>query len=238
MKLKYVALTGADDKTNPEELGDLSAKYPFVEWAILFSQSKAGVPRYPDYGWVLHLAECQKRKPMNLSAHLCGKWVDDVTKGAISFLDDPILDAAFGRIQLNMTNGRLEKMLYDNTSLSASSCPRQDVIFGSNYKDLIFDDYDRSDLMNNFMFYEISPLFDSSGGRGIEAKVWPKPLNGVLCGYAGGLGPDNVEEQLEKLEAVVGDATIWIDMETKLRTDEEFDLKKCEQVLQIAGKWA
>lgn len=237
MKLKYVTLTGADDKTNPEALADLSAKYPFVEWAILFSQSKGGVPRYPDYGWVLHLVECHGRRPMSLSAHLCGKWVDDVTKGRITFLDDKVMDSAFSRVQLNMTNGRLENMLYDGTSLSASSCPKQDVIFGSNYKNLIHDDYDRSDLMNNFCFYDVSPLFDASGGRGVETKVWPKPLDGVLCGYAGGLGPENLEEQLKKIEAVVGDATIWIDMETKIRTDNEFDLEKCEKVLQIAEKW-
>lgn len=237
MKLKYVTLTGADDKTNPETLGDLSARYPFVEWAILFSQSKASVPRYPDYSWVLHLVECQSRKPMNLSAHLCGKWVDDVTKGRITFLDDKCIDVAFGRVQLNMTNGRFEKMICDKISCTTCAGVKQQVIFGSNYKDLVHDDYDRADLMSTFKHYGLCPLFDSSGGRGIEAKVWPKPLDGIICGYAGGLGPDNLEEQLQKIEAIVGDATIWIDMETKVRTDEEFDLKKCEKVLQIAEKW-
>jgi len=63
-----------------------------------------------------------------------------------------------------------------------------------------------------------------------------KPL---LCGYAGGLNPDNIEQELIKIEAVVGDAEIWIDMESGIRNKkDELDLEKCERVLAIAERWA
>jgi hypothetical protein len=52
----------------------------------------------------------------------------------------------------------------------------------------------------------------------------------------GGLSPDNLEEQLLKLDEVVGSDTIWIDAETHLRSngDEIFDLEKVKQFLEVA----
>lgn len=41
-------------------------------------------------------------------------------------------------------------------------------------------------------------LYDSSGGRGILPNSYRLPV-GDFCGYSGGLGPDNLEEQLPKI---------------------------------------
>jgi len=83
---------------------------------------------------------------------------------------------------------------------------------------------------------KISPLFDSSGGRGVLSE-WPKIPNhnfGPLwCGYAGGLGPNNIVDELFKIEEAVGDAEIWIDMESKIRnSNNELDFDLCEKVLK------
>jgi hypothetical protein len=89
-------------------------------------------------------------------------------------------------------------------------------------------------------------------------KAWPNPIylksteSGQVLnrwdyhGYAGGLGPDNLEEQIPRiLEAAsykgfskeIQEGDIWIDMETKVRSDQDrqFDLEKVEHCLEIAA---
>ena len=239
MKLKYVTLTGADDKTSASRMAALSAKYPYVEWAILFSQAKSGVPRYPSNDWI------QKSLPIlggcNLSAHLCGKWVADVMDGRFTFMDedDGLLSDNFRRFQLNLAGQKLKDVLLWKTKLwdcDLHSHTNQIILGGP---------YQKTGLalpVDSYFLYEVVPLFDSSGGRGIMTDTWPAvPVSEgtpLFCGYAGGLGPDNLEEQLKKIEDVVGDNTIWIDMESRIRNEQdEFDLALCEKVLEIAKAW-
>ena len=76
-------------------------------------------------------------------------------------------------------------------------------------------------------------LFDASRGCGIERSDWPVPLPGTHCGYAGGLGPDNLATQLTRIQAAAGDYAYWIDMEGKLRTPEDlFDIGRAEACLR------
>lgn len=236
MKLKFVTLTGADDNTDAAKMRQLSEKYHFAEWAILFSQAKAGVARYPSHDWVEealpNFYQC------NMSAHLCGKWVDDALKGRITFLDDDDIFDAFGRVQLNMARERLQKTLDWKNQFWNGGFDKP-IILGGPYQK-----YNIQIPTDTFMHRGVSPLFDCSGGRGILAESWPAPPlheygKPIFCGYAGGLGPDNIEEELQKIESVVGDAEIWVDMESKLRNSkDEFDLEKCEAVLVIASRWA
>jgi phosphoribosylanthranilate isomerase len=80
----------------------------------------------------------------------------------------------------------------------------------------------------------VSPLFDLSGGAGVLPVEWPPAWSGVRCGYAGGLGPANVAEQLARIERAAPGASFWIDMERRVRSedDSQFDLKKVRKVLE------
>jgi phosphoribosylanthranilate isomerase len=79
----------------------------------------------------------------------------------------------------------------------------------------------------------ISGLFDLSHGAGVLPNAWPSVLNNVYCGYAGGLSPDNVIDELRKIEPLVGAKSIWIDAETHLRNaDGNFDLTKVQAFLE------
>ena len=64
-------------------------------------------------------------------------------------------------------------------------------------------------------------LFDTSGGNGIAPAAWPRPLSGTACGYAGGLGPEVIDHALPEIAKACGDASIWIDMEGRLRTVDD-----------------
>ena len=233
MQIQYVTFTGADDKTNIERMIGLSQKFPKIEWAILFSQSKAGVPRYPSWDWVQKLMNTIQGSHVhvNLSAHLCGKWVEDVMKGNFTFINDPMVSKMFGRFQLNMGKDRLQLAVKSETFMSGvKKCPKP-VIFGGNYSHIKVD-------AEFFKTSGLLPLFDASGGRGVLTKDWPKPFEGCFCGYAGGLGPANIVEQLDNIKAAAGDSNIWIDMESRLRNDQdEFDLGYCQKVVESVTEW-
>jgi phosphoribosylanthranilate isomerase len=64
-------------------------------------------------------------------------------------------------------------------------------------------------------------LFDASGGRGVSPAGWMYPLANTRCGYAGGLGPDNLVDQLRLIDTVAGNSLYWVDMEGKLRDLED-----------------
>ena len=262
MKIKYVTLTGADNNTDIRDMIDLSLKYPFVEWGILFSQSKSGVPRYPTDEWVEELAEaaiqavCEHGACVNMSAHLCGKWVDDAFRtGRITFLNRELMDESFDRVQLNCYKEKLKKAFESDLLWEAIDLAHRPVILGGNYTPEIKQMVDGTFLLHR----EIYPLFDASGGHGNLPQKWPEPFlceaqdddraPVIFCGYAGGLGPENITEEIDLIAEAVGegrgisadgmtdDINIWIDMETKLRSMDDFDLEKCEQVLKAVEPW-
>lgn len=238
MRIKYVTMTGADDHTSLEKLADLSERYPFAEWGILFSQAKAGVPRYPSFDWVLDLCvTAAMHRNMCLSAHLCGKWVQDAINGEITLLKDWELSDAFSRVQLNCYKDRLRKAISSEPLWQAMGKVPQQVILGGDHTNIELDP-------ERCWQHHVCPLFDASGGHGRLPKSWPKPLHYrenfyVLSGYAGGLGPHNIIEEIEKIEEIAGEADIWVDMETQLRDGkDEFSLEKCEEVLRLVEEWA
>lgn len=230
MKLTRVTITGADDSVTPKRLVLLQKAYPFVEWGILFSQKHEGGPRYPSRAWLTQLLGQPEAHTLALSAHLCGKWVRDlVLEGQNTFkLAWPDAWPSFRRVQLNF-HGQYHR-----------ACPAFAWALEAEPKEWIFQmDGENDALALKYAGYgriQVTPLFDRSGGAGVVPKEWPKPV-GALVGYAGGLGPDNVVAEFERIQKTCGyspDLRIWIDMETRVRTadDKKLDLKKVEAVLE------
>ena len=226
MHLDRVTMTGADDSTKVEDLWNLSARYPFVEWGILVSSSQEGSNRFPSAKWLKGLPGTP-----GLSLHLCGKYVRDLLVGEITFPSEWI--ELFPRIQLNFHAERTECQPVKFAKALASMGKKQ-FIFQID-----------GELGNRHMFdakaawphLDIVPLFDISGGAGIVPDQWPEPMPEFdYHGYAGGLGPQNLHEQIELIAKAAGKEHIWIDMETKVRSldDSAFDLAKVGQCLEIA----
>lgn len=234
--IKTVTITGADNKTNPKDLIDLSLKFPFVEWGILVSNSKIGTNRYPSIEWINKLCFFKQfqNKNMNLSLHICGEVCQRILKGEIDVnLKYPKLISldSFDRMQLNFNykNSKIDLLLMMN-SLSDL---KQEIIFQYNKSNKEIIDI----LVNCKGNSKWNFLYDSSGGRGVVQKEWEKPLN-AYTGYAGGLNPENLKEELEKIKLLVpNDNKIWIDAESGIRTDNEFDLDKVEKFLSIAKEF-
>ncbi len=83
-----------------------------------------------------------------------------------------------------------------------------------------------------------STLFDQSEAPEGAQKRWPKGLKRFAgCGYAGGLGPDNIYKQLSPiLNAAQGAERWWVEMDSSLRTtqheQEVFSLANCKRAIR------
>jgi len=222
--LNRCTLTGADDTTNIDSLWEISREFPMVEWGILYSINNRGTGRYPGEDWLNRLlARIDAGGPTpNFALHVCGRAVADFFAGA-----GPVTDVArrFGRVQVNFRYDQLDFYAI-RAMLRRQAEAGQTVITQHNRANQELWAAMRGEP-NHVV------LFDSSGGRGIVRPEWPAPLPGVSCGYAGGLGPDNINEALVAIQRAAGAAEYWIDMEGKLRTaDDRFDVALARTVLE------
>jgi len=82
----------------------------------------------------------------------------------------------------------------------------------------------RSGLANHAM------LVDGSGGRGVLPREWVRPATEQAVGFAGGLSPDTLLEQLPRIQAAAC-GKWWIDMENGVRdADDWFDVERVRSV--------
>lgn len=227
MPLDRVTITGADCATSPSELMALSEQYPFVEWGILASKSRGGCPRYPSWEW---MTRPEFEAMGNLSLHVCGHWMREILRGDNLIAE---LMAISKRIQFNFK----PHMVPEDVS---GFCR----ILKGMAKQFIFQvDHDGNDVLQSVSEQEENidafGLFDASGGTGKLPDSWPEPYfmttdsAYAYCGYAGGLSPDNLAEQLPLIDAASKGARYWIDMESGVRTDDMLDMGKVRRVLEI-----
>jgi hypothetical protein len=227
MQIDRVTITGADDSTDIEWMKAMSKEYPIVEWGILVSATGAGSPRFPSMTWLDDLRRLGD-KTMDLSLHVCGRWVRDICAGNWG----PLLQSvehnlfAYRRVQLNFHGYQhlLEAEFFDAAR----------VITEAHLVQLIFQLDGVNDLLRDNVCVGIDavPLFDLSGGTGVVPDAWPDQTPGVYSGYAGGLGPDNIHVEIDRIRQVAN-GRIWIDMETKVRTadNQALDPDAVESVL-------
>ncbi len=223
MKLTKVSITGADDKTDPKKLAELSLKYPFVEWAILLSRSE-GRQRFPSLPWIENFLSYK----LNSAGHLCGAWVRELMDhGNYSFKKErPQLFDKFFRIQINLHG---EEYLRNSKFIDVLDAAHEYIYQIDGVND---------DLLYESIRYDIEgvPLFDKSHGVGISPDHWPDPII-HWNGYAGGINPDNIVKNIESIQSKPHDSLFWIDMETGVRTNNEFDLGKVERCLELSARF-
>lgn len=252
--LRTVTVTGADDSVKPSDLAGVAAEYPFVEFGILFKGTenrlrvvdkdapRPNKPRFPSFDWMMDLlCRVEPKTHLTLSCHLCGQATRDFLEGVFLSGPQPI-NTHFRRCQVNthgelhwfhprllretvrqMTvNGQQAIFQYDTVNTNAMlACVGQHV----------HDEYESAD-------FSIAALYDLSHGAGVLPEGWFHPLarTAIPCGFAGGLSPENVAGQIEKILLVMGDTPFWIDAETHLRSDDDrqFDLAKVRRFLEAA----
>ena len=247
MSLRALGFCGADDSVSPNLLGVLCQSYPFVEFGVLFRPDLEGQPRYATASWVQQLGEVASKSNgrMKLAAHLCGGRVMEVLSGDDAFVSTlPAL--GFKRVQINATavNG------VDTSSLAAAvpavaalmaRHPELEFILQKNdeteplWRGLLEGDGEAMGAVG-CLPSNVAMLVDESKGTGVLASSWPSPSNGYNIGYAGGIGPANIQTVLKDVQAAAQGRDIWIDMESSLRSIKDgkdvFDLDKCYRCIE------
>lgn len=226
--INTVTITGADDSILPQDLLDLQNEFPFVEWAILFSTKRTGTPRYPTEHWIDTLLD---NKFLGLSAHLCGDYAKAILLGDTSFLQ--LAGHHFNRVQINH-NFNHNPVELNDLHEAIQNFPSLDFIIQKNESNNKI-----CKEIENVIYPNVNFLYDASGGRGTKSKFLGMPIGHHYTGYAGGLSPENIEQEILRINEFVGDTPVWIDMETHVRSDndKQFDLKKVRAVLEIAEKY-
>lgn len=240
--LTKVTVSGAGDSTYPHELIALAEEFPFVEFGIQLARgSKTGWSRFPSDGWLAKLVETCAGRGMNFSGHICFAWVRELLRGRwperefTAIHKNFMSEEMFQRWQIN-THGEPHEVDY-------LKLPQILLKLQDNVQTVILQQDGVNDEIvhycNELELTNIAALFDTSHGAGDLPDEWPEPLDGIQCGYAGGLSPGNVAGELAKIERVIGDATIWIDAEGQLRTacDRALDLGKVKEFLLAARPW-
>lgn len=233
MILDRVTVTGADDSIDPEHLVGLSRRYPWVEWGIFLSRSQEGAPRFPTLAWIEALKEVAQSVPLRLSGHLCGQWVRALCRGSNRFrVERPTIADMFQRVQLNFHG--------DPHEVNMVPMVEHLKVWGREEYILQFDGGTTAEFLGELVKRGVptAPLFDKSGGAGIEPEEWPAPFCSY-SGYAGGLHPDHVDEQYQRIALAAGGSRIWTDVETHVFSHggTQFDLAKVEKYLAAAEKW-
>ncbi len=244
MKIKTVTITGADDNTDIRAMIELSKKFPFVEWGLLFSPNpdRKGTARYPSIAWikklqrVLNLQMAINGEKLNFCAHFCGGYMKEFLASgsmasALSDMCDINITRFFNRYQYNFNAQSIVVCKEFWSHFGRMSSPVI-IQLNKNNKEVCETLIVEVGYNKNVQF-----LHDASGGLGISPKEWGMPVENHFTGYAGGLTPDNLEEQLLKINEVAKDNEIWIDAETGLRTDDKLDLDKVTKFLEIAKKY-
>ena len=216
--LERVTFTGVDQKTKVKELEALQEKYPFVEFGVLISENNTNKNISNRYPSLVMLKGMKNVK--NLSLHVCGRFVRAIMNGddwsCVKELMGDYWDM-FSRIQLNAAG--YEKF----TDLVMFPKDKQIIIQMKSDKTRFYDAYKHVENVLGFQ--------DNSGGTGIFKNEWIIPDESVF-GFAGGINVDNVVEVVETIDSQY-DGAYWIDMESSVRTNDKFDVKKCEEVCKI-----
>ena len=210
----FITFTGIDQHTSLSKARALAEKYP-IEFGILISPQRQGIDtRYPDWTVIRGIFKevgYRYDRSRCCALHLCGA----ASKEVLQTWDSSILKAdltSVGRIQINTASKNI-----DTEKLQAWANQHWVVPI------LQCRDEFPSDP-------NVTWLFDRSGGEGLVPGVWPQApfqFQRQMVGYAGGLSPENIKQQLPLIEAAAGKHPYYIDMESGVRTDGRFDLDKC-----------
>ena len=232
-----VVCSGANEHTDISEMVELSLKYP-LEYGIQVSGKKCsfGTPRW---FWIneLHNYLLCEELVIDLALHLNQDWVEGFTSGEVPPELDKLLkmtdvdgNPLFKRVQLNFKIGRenrpVRKVIEQRIEEYGQG---RRFIFSYNPENKSF-----IHRLYKFGLRDFDDLYDSSHGEGIKGSEYLSPAfydEGIFQGYAGGLSPDNVAEEVGKiLKVVPRNRAFFIDAEGKLKgKDGHLSLKKCER---------
>lgn len=245
MNLSLVTCSGANEHTDIEGLVSLLEE-TFFELGIQVSGEKASHDS-DRYWWIKELYYRLKDEDIlsRFALHLNRDWVERFCFGELApelkeflAMRDCYGFPFFGRVQLNFKIGR-DKIPGDDVLLN--NLTRMINLFPEHTFILSYNDANAEFIRQLYWTgIRFDCLYDNSFGEGILPSSRPAPVFGnVFQGYAGGLTPENVEQELDKISRSVHSGLFFfIDAEGGLKgNDGHLSLEKCRTFLKNAYHW-
>ena len=244
MKLRYITCSDPREDISAESLLNFASQYQIAEIGVQ-AHPDAMLSWRPRNIWSNQIVDLSKNmpNPINIALHINYQWCDYMCEGLVPpevkrwLLESNVhtKQPVVKRIQLNIGDAA-DCFSPKKLAELIATYPNQEFIFPWNEK--VAPQIKRLKQTGA----KFSLLFDGSYGAGIEPDSWRGPVyNDIPNGYAGGLGPDNVAKNLDKINAVLPENyETWIDAEGKLRdkqTTGSFTLELAEKYLQNAMNW-
>lgn len=246
--LRYCTLTGLDERTDLNEVFRLTLEHPFVEWGVLSSASRQneekGTGRYPRKGWIDEfLSACEAFESdhdMRLprAIHLCGS---DVFKAIEQDPKTIETISRFHRVQLNFRSQA--DRVNDAYEFDALLRKMQELKSLTNAQIILQRNPNNEPLYRETRKsqHACHYLFDASGGNGISASSWPNVWTEDerfhRFGFAGGLGPEDLKQQMVSISRSAKNQPYWVDMESKLRESNTLQMNRCAASLNAAHEF-
>lgn len=238
MPIDRLSIAGPDEAVRPQELAELSARYPFVEWSILYGRPFEPRRRFPSVAWIRELTEISAERarttgsPSRLSLHLCGAAVASLIRDERDVLTEILpLIPSFQRIQLNVDYRKVAASLPTLPRVLRKLRPAPQFIVQLNGKAI--NEEVGENLRANGL--DVAFLYDESGGQGITPESWRAP-KGDYCGYAGGLSLANIETQIPRIREAAGSARVYLDLEAGARdAQDRFDMDAVKLLLETVA---
>jgi phosphoribosylanthranilate isomerase len=225
MSLAKITFTGIDPSNSRSELHALLSADPRIELGILYSENmeyRSGTrvrQRYPAFSWIDETAaDIEGSFGLGrVALHVCGGAVKAMIRGVAL----QVKAGAFHRVQLNGTFDEEDAARFHGYLRDSAEAGHKFIT-----------QYDSNPHLHGIYHPAHQVLFDASGGRGVLRTEWPHALPRNLCGYAGGLSPDNLFKQMPRIAAVAGPG-YWVDMEQSLRdAKDRFSIEKAHLALE------
>ena len=243
MNLRYITCSDPRAHLAVVDVMHFLKKYPIVELGVQASPGAMsfGRPRNIWFDLIAHSASVS-RIQVNVAVHVNYQWCDDMCSGKIpgeiqnwmrlrNISDNK---PSIRRWQLNIGD-RTERFDANAIAKLIRTHPENEFIFP--YNDGVKDKIDALYKTGA----KFSLLYDSSYGYGISPDKWNGPVYpDIPMGYAGGLSPENVADNLNKISKIVPkNYTTWIDAEGRLMKPgtREFDLERARDYIQNALAW-
>ncbi len=263
--LDRVTVSGADDSVDPGQVLELALRYPLAEVEIRAGCYQTGRPGYPSDRWFgdfCLLAEkerCDRGPQMRLAIRLGGAYLRQFMNDYCS----PIpCENLWNRVHLGTDGDEVAVVLprlWRNISIETCLKERQVVLQADGPNDDLVDWAIRAAGTRNVVGrrHDVGCLFNLEHEEGRKRSDWPPHHPGEYCGYARYLGPDNVVEELSKIEETmeaarsggesglatsqtISEPRYWIAGEAGLRRagGHLFDLARAEDFVVLASKHA
>ena len=248
MNIKYITCSDPREFNDIHDIVNLAQLSPRVEIAIQAHPSKMS-PGMPRYQWANELIKFVKglrfytSRNINLAIHVNQEWCAEICKtGKLPAELQTILSQRYTRFPCSPVIKRIQLNIPVDAISQANTVNMANMIDDNrDYGFIIQYNNNTAGLVQklNKFYLPFSSLYDASGGRGILPQQWcPPAFRYRDQGYSGGLSPENVAENLDKISAVVPkNNNVWIDAEGKLKTNDRFDVARAKQYVINVENW-